>query len=89
MIDRLDVDYDEMAHHCHSDLDYDEDDPYFEYNKCNQFEYIEKKLLGKLEEFVPVDLNQFMIMPKNKIQTKCNLLEELDKIIKRKYLHAM
>ena len=78
-----------MAHHCHSDLDYDERDPYFEYNKCNQFEYVEKKLQGKLEEFVPVNLNYFMIKSKHKIQTKCDLLEELDRIIKRKYLHAM
>ncbi|MFN9904604.1 MAG: hypothetical protein ACK56F_00585, partial [bacterium] len=61
VIDRLECDSDDMAHHCHSDLDYDEFDPYFEYNKCNQFEYIDKKLMGKLEEFVPIDLNSFMI----------------------------
>lgn len=90
-IDRLECDDDDMAHHCHSDLDYDERDPYFEYNKCNQFEYLEKKLQGKLEEFVPIDLNlqTDLIGSRHIIQTKCDLLEELDRIIKRKYLHAM
>ena len=68
-IDRLECDSDDMAHHCHSDLDYDEPDPYFEYNKCNQFEYVEKKLQGKLEEFIPIDLNDndFMLQSRHKI----------------------
>jgi len=48
MMNQLDEDSDDMAHHCHSDVDYDEPDPYFEYNRCNQVEYIEKKLLSKL-----------------------------------------
>jgi len=55
MVQEIDYDSDEIKHHCHSDLDEDEVDPYFEYNRCNQFEYLEKKI-GQ-EKYIPINLN--------------------------------
>lgn len=86
-VHELEYDSDEIRHHCHSDLDEDEHDPYFEYNRCNQFEYLEKKI--EQDKFIPISLNQFGIRYAHSDQAPCDLLQELDNIIKRKYLHAM
>jgi hypothetical protein len=82
-----DYDSDEIKHHCHSDVDAEELDPYYEYNKCNQFKFLEKRI-GQ-EKVIPITLNQFAIRYGNKEKKQCDLYEELDRIIKRKYLHAM
>ena len=53
-------DGDEIGHHCHSDLDLDEDgDPFYEYNKCNEVTILEKKVESKFETFHPIEIGRF------------------------------
>ena len=85
----IEYDSDEIKHHCHSDVDEDETDPYFEYNKCENFEFLEKKIYSKREVFIPINLNPFLIKVSHKLTVTVDLLDELDKIIKKKYLTAM
>ena len=50
----------EITHHCHSDLDMEEDpDPFYEYNKCNEMTLLEKKTQSKFETFNPIEISRF------------------------------
>jgi len=55
-----DIDLDQIAQHCHSDQEEkDDDDPYYEYNKCNTFTFLEKKLAENFEKFEKVEISKF------------------------------
>ena len=41
-VSELEYDSDEIRHHAHSDQDETDTDPFYEYNKCSAFTFLEK-----------------------------------------------
>ena len=48
-----------MSAHFNSDDENEDDDPYYEYNKCHTYTFLEKKLQESFEKFEPVELSTF------------------------------
>jgi hypothetical protein len=61
IVKEVEYDSDEIKHHCHSDLDSTEEDPYFEYNKGNQYSFLEKKIVINGVKYEHLVMNQFDI----------------------------
>ena len=61
------TDLDDLGHHVHSDLGSDVDeDPYFEYNKCNKNTKMDVKELTKINNnFKDINLRRFFFKQRN------------------------
>ena len=53
-------DSDELKHNCHSDLDeYADTDPMYEYDKCNKYSNLEKKVESRLHTYEKMCVSTF------------------------------
>ena len=80
----------EISHHCHSDLDMAEDnDPFYEYNKCNEMTLLDNKIQSKFETFNPIEISRFTFKRREAPTSQVNIVDELDRIVRNKFHNAM
>ena len=66
-----------MERHGHSDLDTDDDDdPFFEYNKCHKHTKLELKDLAK-NKFKDISISRFFIKPNREAAVAVNIADEI------------
>jgi hypothetical protein len=54
-----DYDSDDLKHNCHSDPDlYYDEDPLYEYNKCNKLQFLEKRCLDPIYQFDTMSISK-------------------------------
>ena len=89
--DLTEADIIDLNHHAHSDQESDaDDDPYFEYNKCNRptmlFNLPNKKIA---EEFEEIEISRFFTKTSDEEPVKVIVYEEVNRLVDAKYLDAM
>ena len=80
-----------ISAHGHSDLESNlDEDPYFEYNKCNQTSRLETKvgLLQKIK-FHDIAIQRFSTKRKTEDAVEVNIADEIHRLVSNKYLAAM
>lgn len=70
------------------DLELD-NDPYYEYDKCDYLSFIEKKLEDKCHNFEPIQISTFDQQLLEFEQPNENIVEEMDKLLKEKFHKIM
>ena len=84
------ADFKEMGKHCHSDLESDCDqDPYFEYNKCQKHQYLENKVNDKTQKFKDIKISRFFTKAKMEDEVPVNIADETNRLVSQKYEAAM
>ena len=70
-------DLNELGRHAHSDLDTDDDeDPFFEYNKCHTHTKLEQKDFSK-KKFKDISISRFFIKPNREDPVEVNIADEI------------
>lgn len=85
-----DHDSDELRHNCHSDAESNLDsDPNFEYNKCHQISFLEKKCESRLHKFYPLQISTFGLPSPIFNPPKPDIVSELDNLVRLKFYQNM
>ena len=77
-----DYDSDELNHYCHSDADdFQDPDPFFEYNKCHMCSFLQKKVEDPIYIYEPVRISNTFGLPNPVFdEPKTNITGEIEQI---------
>lgn len=86
-----DYDSDELKHYCHSDADdFQDPDPFFEYNKCHMCSFLQKKVEDPIYIYEPVRISNTFGLPSPVFEEpKTNITVEVEQITRQKFYKTM